>query len=80
MLDDRDHRPYPAPHLPLYRIEVQQRARAARREQVDAETEREIGCAFWAAMLAGGLTLLLAGYGLAALSDRLALTLMAVLP
>lgn len=35
----------------------------------DKQFEREVGCAFWSAALAGGLILLLAGYGLAAMTD-----------
>lgn len=34
-----------------------------------SQHERDLGCAFWAAALAGGAILLLAGYGLAAMTD-----------
>jgi len=68
MLDDRDHRPH------------SERLRQARRDQADANSERDIGCAFWAAAGVGGLVVLLAGYGLAALSDRVLGALLAVLP
>lgn len=45
----------------------------------DEQSERDVGCAFWAAALAGGLFLLLAGYGFAALSDGLSRVLLDLL-
>ena len=35
----------------------------------DQQFDRDVGCAFWAVAVAGGLILLLAGYGLAAMTD-----------
>lgn len=67
MLDDRDHRPLAAPA-------DWDSAKSA------APADDDIGCAFWAAELALGLVVLLAGYGLAALSDRVLGALLAVLP
>jgi len=43
-------------------------------------SDDDIGCAFWAAAMAGGLFLLLAGYGLAGLVDAGTGALLAVLP
>jgi len=67
MLDDRDHRP-DATNASL--------AAALRQARDD---DRNIGCAFWAAVMAGGLIALLAGYGLAALVDGATDALLAVL-
>lgn len=65
MIDDRDHRPPPAP--------------ADWDNTKSASLSSRDGCAFWAAAGAGGMFLLLAGYGLAALVDAASAALLAVL-